>query len=136
MFDLRSPYIFKYYRILQNRKKKPIPILYESYSMTKMWIVNQILVCTCRSFVIRITKMSNKHNILRFNTASLYQSDIHIIYFTLKEYYEIVDEASIRICSHTCWLFYWNAFIIMKLSKLPSFRVIRAVIASQSTFDK
>ena len=31
--------------------------------------------------------------------------------------------------------FYRNAFIIMKLSHLPSFRAIRALIASQSTFD-
>ena len=31
--------------------------------------------------------------------------------------------------------FYRNAFLIMKLSKLPSFKVIRALIASQSTFE-
>ena len=43
--------------------------------------------------------------------------------------------SSIRIFSHTCWFFYGNAFLIMKLSKLPSFRAIRAPIASQSTFE-
>ena len=30
---------------------------------------------------------------------------------------------SIRIFSHTCWFFYGNAFLIMKLSKLSSFRL-------------
>ena len=43
--------------------------------------------------------------------------------------------SSIRIFSHTCWFFYGNAFIIMKLYKFPSFRAIRAPIASQSTFE-
>ena len=42
---------------------------------------------------------------------------------------------SIRIYSHTCWFVYRNAFLIMKLSKPPSFKVIRALIASQSTFE-
>ena len=32
--------------------------------------------------------------------------------------------------------FYGNAFLIIKLSKPPRFRVIRALIASQSTFEK
>ena len=41
---------------------------------------------------------------------------------------------SIRIYPHTCWFIYRNAFLIMKVSKLPNFRVIRAPIASQSTF--
>ena len=31
--------------------------------------------------------------------------------------------------------FFLNVFLIMKLSKPPSFRVIRAQIASQSTFE-
>ena len=31
--------------------------------------------------------------------------------------------------------FYGNAFLIMKLSKRPSFRAIRALIASQSTYE-
>ena len=56
----------------------------------------------------------------------------------LKEYYEIVDEArplSGYIPTHADF-FYRNAFLIMKLSKLQSFRVIRALIASQSTFEK
>ena len=39
---------------------------------------------------------------------------------------------SIRIFSHTCWFVYRNAFLIMKLSKLPSFRMIPALIDSQS----
>ena len=37
---------------------------------------------------------------------------------------------------HMLIFFYRNAFLIMKLSKLQSFRVIRALIASQSTFEK
>ena len=54
----------------------------------------------------------------------------------LKEYYEIVDEARplSGFFPHMLF-FYGNAFIIMKLSKLPSFRAIRALIASQSTFE-
>ena len=56
----------------------------------------------------------------------------------LKEYYEIVDEACplSGFFPHILIFFYGNAFLIMKLSKLPSFRVIRALIASQSTFEK
>ena len=43
---------------------------------------------------------------------------------------------SIGIFSYTCWFFYRNAFLIMKLNKLPlSFRMIRALIASQSMFE-
>ena len=42
---------------------------------------------------------------------------------------------SIRIFSHTCWFVYRNAFLIMKLSNPPTFRAIRALIASQSTFE-
>ena len=56
---------------------------------------------------------------------------------TLKEYYEIVDEArplSGFFPTHADF-FYGNSFLIMKLSKLPSFRAIRALIASQSTFE-
>ena len=34
--------------------------------------------------------------------------------------------------SHTCWFCYRNKFLIIKLSKLPSFRAIQALIASQS----
>ena len=55
----------------------------------------------------------------------------------LKEYYEIVDEAcplSGFVHTHADFV-YGNAFISMKLSKLPSFRPIRALIASQSTFE-
>ena len=56
---------------------------------------------------------------------------------TLKEYYEIVDEAHSlsQFFPTQADLFYGNAFIIMKLSKLPSFKVIQALIASQSTFE-
>ena len=44
---------------------------------------------------------------------------------------------SIGICSHPrCWFVYRNAFLIMKLSNLPSFRAIRVLIALQSTFEK
>ena len=42
---------------------------------------------------------------------------------------------SIDIFPQTCWFFYRNAFLIMKLSNPPSFRAIRALIASQSTFE-
>ena len=42
---------------------------------------------------------------------------------------------SIRILSHTCWYFFGNAFLIIKLRNPPSFRAIRALIASQSTFE-
>ena len=55
----------------------------------------------------------------------------------LKEYYEIVDEArplSGFFPTHAGF-FYGNAFLIMKLSNPPSFRAIRALIASQSTFE-
>ena len=57
--------------------------------------------------------------------------NIEFVTGTLKEYYEIVDEArplSGFVPTHADSR---NAFIIMKLSKLPSFRVIR-----QSTFEK
>ena len=37
---------------------------------------------------------------------------------------------------HTYCFFYRNAFLIMKLNKLPSFRAIQALIASQSMFEK
>ena len=57
----------------------------------------------------------------------------------LKEYYEIVGESrplSGFFPTHAgCWVFYRNAFLIMKLSNPPSFRAIRALIASQSTFE-
>ena len=44
---------------------------------------------------------------------------------------------ALRIFSHTCWfLFTEMHYLIMELSKLPRFRVIRALIASQSTFEK
>ena len=42
---------------------------------------------------------------------------------------------SIGISPQICWLVYRNAFLIMKLSNPPSFRAIRALIASQSTFE-
>ena len=56
----------------------------------------------------------------------------------LKEYYEIIGEGRplsgfFNTHADCC---YRNAFIIMKLSKIPSFRMIRAVIASQSMFEK
>ena len=52
--------------------------------------------------------------------------------------HEIVEEArplSGFVPTHAD-SFYTNAFLIIKLSKLLSFRVIRALIASQSTFEK
>ena len=52
----------------------------------------------------------------------------------LKEYYEIVGESrplSAYFPKHADLL----AFLIMKLSNPPSFRAIRALIASQSTFE-
>ena len=55
----------------------------------------------------------------------------------LKEYYEIVGESrplSAFSPKHADF-FYRNAFLIMKLSNPPSFRAIRALIASQSTFE-
>ena len=56
----------------------------------------------------------------------------------LKEYYEIVDEARplSGFFSPHMLIFYRNVFLIMKLCKLQSFRVIQALIASQSTFRK
>ena len=57
----------------------------------------------------------------------------------LKKYYEIVNEARplLGFFSHKNADFvYRNTFIIIKLSNLPSFRSIRALIASQSTFGK
>ena len=53
-------------------------------------------------------------------------------------YYATVNEARpISGFSPTdaVFLFYRNAFLIMKLSNPPSFRAIRALIASQSTFE-
>ena len=56
----------------------------------------------------------------------------------LKEYYEIVNEArplsGFFFPTHADIFFYRNAFIIMKRSKPPSFRVIRALIAVNSVF--
>ena len=43
---------------------------------------------------------------------------------------------SIVIFPPKCCFFYRNAFLIMKLSNITSFREIRALIASQSTFEK
>ena len=51
------------------------------------------------------------------------------IQIPLKDYYEIVNEF------HPLSGFV-HAFLIMKLSNFPSFRVIRVLIASQSTFEK
>ena len=42
---------------------------------------------------------------------------------------------SIGICPQTWWFVYRNAFLIMKLSNPPSFRAVRALIASQSAFE-
>ena len=42
---------------------------------------------------------------------------------------------SIGIFSHTCWFFREMHLVIMKLNNPPSFRAIRALIASQSTFE-
>ena len=56
----------------------------------------------------------------------------------LKEYYEIVNEArplSMEFIPKDDFI-YRNAILRMKLSNLPSFRTIRAIIASQSTFEK
>ena len=56
---------------------------------------------------------------------------------SLKEYYEIIDEArplSWFFPTHADFV-YGNTFLIMKLSNPPSFRAIRALIASQSTFE-
>ena len=55
----------------------------------------------------------------------------------LNEYYEIVDEArplSGFVSTHADFL-YRNAFLIVKISNPPSLRAIRALIASQSTFE-
>ena len=57
---------------------------------------------------------------------------------SLKEYYvyEMVGESRVLsgfIPTHADF-FYRNAFLIIKLSNPPSFRAIRAPIASQSTF--
>ena len=57
------------------------------------------------------------------------------LFHHLKEYYEIDDEARplSGIFPHT---FFFNAFLIMKLGKLPSFREWSELyIASQSTFE-
>ena len=63
--------------------------------------------------------------------------EITLNVFNLKEYYEIVDESrplSGFFPTHADF-FYRKAFIIMKLSNPPNFRAIRALIASQSTFE-
>ena len=58
----------------------------------------------------------------------------------LKDYYEIVGESrplSMLLAffpTHADFV-YRNAFLLMKLSNPPSFRAIRALIASQSTFE-
>ena len=62
---------------------------------------------------------------------------ISLLSLTLNEYYEMVGDSrplSGFLPTHAD-LFYRNAFIIMELSNPPSFRAIRAVIASQSTFE-
>ena len=58
----------------------------------------------------------------------IFSQSVHLL---IKEYYKIVDEAR----THADF-FYSYAFLIMKLSTLPSFKVIQALIASQSTFEK
>ena len=56
--------------------------------------------------------------------------------YSLKEYYEIVNEArSLSGFFPHKLSFYGNAFLIMKLSKFQSSKAIRALIASQSTFE-
>ena len=55
----------------------------------------------------------------------------------LKEYCKIVGESrplSAFFPTHADF-FYRNAFLLMKLSNPPSFKVIRALIASQSMFE-
>ena len=56
----------------------------------------------------------------------------------LKEYYEIVNEARplSGFVPTDADFFGRNGFLIMKLSKLPIFRAIQALVASQSTFEK
>ena len=58
-------------------------------------------------------------------------------FLVLMEYYEIVDEARplSGFFPTNADFVYRNTFIIMKLSKPPSVRVILALIASQSTFE-
>ena len=60
------------------------------------------------------------------------------ILLSLKEYYDIVNEARplSGISSADSDFLLKNAFLIMKLSNLPSFKAIRALIASQWTFEK
>ena len=89
------------------------------------------LFLTCgESFLIMLT------NPYLNNQYQLFSSFLQLI---LKEYYDIVNEArhlSGFFPTHAD-LFYRNAFIIMKLRHLPSFRAIRAtIVASQSTFEK
>ena len=56
-----------------------------------------------------------------------------------KEYYEIIIESPTLcgILPHRCrFCLQKNAFLLKKLSNLPSFRAIQALISSQSTFEK
>ena len=72
---------------------------------------------------------------LTSSVIHLFESYIHLAYLLKGILWDRRWIApSIGISSHTCWFFYGNAFLIIKLSKLPSFKVIRALIASQSTF--
>ena len=71
--------------------------------------------------------------------ANIVHTEVHILSWCLVLKGIIWDRRwstpSIRISSHTCWFFYGNAFLLIKLSKLPRVRAIRALIASQSTFE-
>ena len=106
-------------------------------------------------FSIVLETIKTKHNINHHSTFGQNSTDTHpvsqkytahkytahktrMLSIWLKEYYEIVNEARplSGFFSHGCWFFYRNAFLIMKPSKLPSFRAIRALSASQSTFEK
>ena len=57
--------------------------------------------------------------------------------YYLKEYYEIINEVLNQDFSPEILIFFArNAFLIIKLSNLPSFRANQALIASQSTFEQ
>ena len=82
-------------------------------------------------WLYKVQVLMQDHDITFWTLKGIMRSSIGIFS------HEIVGESRplIGIFSHTCWLVYWNAFLIMKLSNPPSFRAIRALIASQSMFE-
>ena len=127
---LKSPNAFNY-SIFNNLKQGNLLLISMTFNNKSKGVVLVSSRCNhCNAYYISCFNLNRRANqILNWN-------DNEIIKGILWD--RRWSTPSIRISphtGHTCWFFYGNTFLIMKLSKLPSFRAIRALIASQSTFE-